>query len=368
MPHKRKGDHCLNCSHPLSTDINFCPNCGQENDNRNVSVWVLAADFIEETIGVDSKLLRSLVPFLLQPGKLTVAFITGQRKLYVPPLRMYLVLSVVYFLFFSLTLDSITEELDSIEETSQAKSDSLVADSAKSKDSLSGKPLKITIGSKGFGLSGSYSLADSGSEEAVTLLEKVGRSAQADTEKIRDQIISISDLKSSKVSDTTIARQLGLDTTTIWLKIIKQGRRFAADKTAAAKELIRFAGENASIAGFLMIPLLALFLKLIYLSRRIKYIAHVVHVLHLQSFLVFIATLNTILDYYVFQNSGSWWQGITEFLMFAAVVIYHIVSCRRVYGQGWAKTLVKNVLYAAYFVALLSFTVVGLLVISFVLF
>ena len=116
MPHKRKGIRCLNCQEPLTARDNFCNICGQENDNRNVSFWELITDFIEENLGIDSKLLRSLVPFLLRPGKLTQSFISGQRKLYVPPLRLYLVCSLLCFVLFSFSTNRENAIIQSVDD------------------------------------------------------------------------------------------------------------------------------------------------------------------------------------------------------------------------------------------------------------
>ena len=51
----------------------------------------------------DSRLWVSLKYLLFVPGKLTQEFIAGRRASYLPPFRLYLVLSVAFFLLTSLT-------------------------------------------------------------------------------------------------------------------------------------------------------------------------------------------------------------------------------------------------------------------------
>ena len=52
----------------------------------------------------DSELVAHNISTLLQrPGTLTLEFLAGRRMTYVPPLRLYLVASVVYFLLAAFT-------------------------------------------------------------------------------------------------------------------------------------------------------------------------------------------------------------------------------------------------------------------------
>jgi hypothetical protein len=50
----------------------------------------------------DSRLWRTLLCLWFKPGRLTQEFIAGRRVAYMPPFRLYLVLSVVFFLLASL--------------------------------------------------------------------------------------------------------------------------------------------------------------------------------------------------------------------------------------------------------------------------
>lgn len=52
----------------------------------------------EDLTHVDSRLWRTLIALLLKPGFLTREFIDGRRVSYLPPVRLYLVLSVLFFL------------------------------------------------------------------------------------------------------------------------------------------------------------------------------------------------------------------------------------------------------------------------------
>jgi hypothetical protein len=52
----------------------------------------------EDLTHADSRLWRTIVPLLIRPGFLTREYLDGRRASYLPPVRLYLVLSVLFFL------------------------------------------------------------------------------------------------------------------------------------------------------------------------------------------------------------------------------------------------------------------------------
>ena len=100
---RRKSDTCLNCDHHFNKNEkdNYCPNCGQENTNLDVSFSLLVKDFISSHFSLDTKLLRTLKLLLLKPGLLTLFFNEGKRVSYTQPIRLVLVSGLVYFSIFS---------------------------------------------------------------------------------------------------------------------------------------------------------------------------------------------------------------------------------------------------------------------------
>ncbi len=92
-------DHCLNCG--AATEGNFCAYCGQENKDHTVALKPLLHDLLAETISWDSKLLRTVVPLLGRPGFLTNEYNAGRRVPYLSPLKMYLTVSVLFFLLLA---------------------------------------------------------------------------------------------------------------------------------------------------------------------------------------------------------------------------------------------------------------------------
>ena len=98
-PPRPRPDHCLNCGH--AADGNFCAHCGQENKDHTVALRPLVSDLLAEVISWDSKLLRTLVPLVIRPGFLTNEYNAGRRIGYLSPLKLYLTVSVLFFLVLS---------------------------------------------------------------------------------------------------------------------------------------------------------------------------------------------------------------------------------------------------------------------------
>jgi hypothetical protein len=67
------------------------------------SLWHFAQVATEDLTHADSRLWRTLAALLFKPGYLTQEFLHGRRARYLPPVRLYLVLSVVFFLWASAT-------------------------------------------------------------------------------------------------------------------------------------------------------------------------------------------------------------------------------------------------------------------------
>lgn len=92
---------CGNCGAALNG--HYCWNCGQPAENPVHSLWHFIGEATEDLTHADSRLWRTLGALLFKPGFLTTEFLAGRRVRYLPPIRLYLVMSLVLFLFLSLS-------------------------------------------------------------------------------------------------------------------------------------------------------------------------------------------------------------------------------------------------------------------------
>ncbi len=107
----------MNCRHcgprlqgPFSSD------CGQEARDLDLSLRQLPGELFGNLMSFDSRAWRTVVPLLFRPGDLTAHYLAGQRVRFVPPIRLYDFVSIVYFLLLAL----LSPEVEVVREISPA--------------------------------------------------------------------------------------------------------------------------------------------------------------------------------------------------------------------------------------------------------
>jgi hypothetical protein len=93
--------NCQNCENELEPQDRFCPNCGQKNHEINLRLKDLLGELVDEVFSLDNRVFRTLKSIITKPGEITVAYLEGKRIRFIPPVRLYLVLSIL--LVFSLS-------------------------------------------------------------------------------------------------------------------------------------------------------------------------------------------------------------------------------------------------------------------------
>ncbi|MGB2178246.1 MAG: DUF3667 domain-containing protein [Hyphomonas sp.] len=91
-----KGEPCRNCGAPVAE--RYCSRCGQLASNFHRPFFSLVASSLADTFALDSRLWRSVPMLLFRPGRMTRNYLDGQRARYVPPFRLFLLASVLFFL------------------------------------------------------------------------------------------------------------------------------------------------------------------------------------------------------------------------------------------------------------------------------
>jgi len=87
---------CKNCDTPV--EARFCPQCGQKDIELERPLSELLGGVVRETFDIDGRAARTLWTLIWRPGVLTSEFLAGRRRLYSPPFRLYLVVSVLFFM------------------------------------------------------------------------------------------------------------------------------------------------------------------------------------------------------------------------------------------------------------------------------
>src|ERR1700748_1877375 len=94
--HYRKENDCLNCGTIL--EGHYCHNCGQENLQIKESFGHMMNHAISDYFHFDHQFFHMLKPLLFKPGFLTNEYMAGKRVQFLHPVKMYIFISVVYFI------------------------------------------------------------------------------------------------------------------------------------------------------------------------------------------------------------------------------------------------------------------------------
>jgi len=99
--HRAAPANCLNCNADISG--NYCHNCGQETRTHAPSFMEFAHEFIGHYVALEGRLWGTFTRLLFRPGALTNEYLAGRRRRYVEPLRLYLTLSILFFALLKFT-------------------------------------------------------------------------------------------------------------------------------------------------------------------------------------------------------------------------------------------------------------------------
>jgi Protein of unknown function (DUF3667) len=93
---RRTQNRCANCEARIVGS--WCSQCGQKKTALDPTWHELVHESVHEFLHLDGKIFRTARKLLLEPGELTAEHIRGRRARYIGPLRLYLTMSVVFFL------------------------------------------------------------------------------------------------------------------------------------------------------------------------------------------------------------------------------------------------------------------------------
>jgi ABC-type multidrug transport system fused ATPase/permease subunit len=86
---------CANCGAALNGD--FCADCGQSRDALKRPIIGLFTEALDGIFTWDGRLLTTFRQLFLRPGRVAREFVDGRRRSYTPPIRLYLIVSLVFF-------------------------------------------------------------------------------------------------------------------------------------------------------------------------------------------------------------------------------------------------------------------------------
>jgi hypothetical protein len=317
----REARRCLNCGTVF--EGRHCAQCGQASDVHVLSMKEVAGDVTHSLLHLDSRVWRTLRLLVRRPGELTREFIAGRHQQYIPPFRLYLAVSILYFALSALLPESGLLDVDA----------PVVLDDAS--ETVAAKPAPRSP----------VELKDVTGELRKELAAEGVPQADIDEALKRDGSCKVSifgDTPNSTDLERTLSRACE--------NIRRDGGRQLAERFAS----------TAPKLMFLFLPLMAAAAMLFYWRPRRLYTEHLVLFLHNHAFtfllLAFTAILNEIAEL-KFPSAGV--LNLVMFLMWCWLPYYVYRSMRVVYGNGRALTFLKFFTISTIYFVLLGVTMLG---------
>ncbi|WP_338815741.1 DUF3667 domain-containing protein (plasmid) [Bernardetia sp. Wsw4-3y2] len=400
---------CLNCDYEVKTENKYCPNCGQENADKRISLYLLLKDAIATAFNFESRVFKTIPYFLFYPGKLTNEFLNGKRVRYMHPFKIYLLSSLLFFfvviklftpaietairsidkktedLNVNLTLDDSTSTNNSkekgfIEDVSEGYYHGKYLQDSLEQDTISDEMVeKIRIQQKSITDSLSKIIADVSSGKVTNVAVNIDslEDLVQDSAALAKTIYTFNKKANQKVDgfrrfyrmiqDRNMTPEAFLDSSDIVMK----GNKRDMINLQFAEQLLKIGRNDPAIflaniinnIGTLMfftLPLLAFCFMPFYIRRKKYYIDHLIFTLHLQGFTFIILTLAALFFHWNF------W--IISLLMFLGLVIYVWLAFKNVYKQGFIKTTIKAYIISMLYATILMFMLSINLLYSFFMF
>lgn len=288
----------MNCNKLLHGE-NYCPQCGQLNNQHKQGVFEYIGSSFAYIFGADSRLLSTLPLLFFQPGVLATKYNAGQRDRYVPPLRLFIWLLLMIVIWQKFNLIGNDSNSQSII-LNQSQTDSSYVD-----DSTG---VNIDLGETNEDAIAEYAIAK------------------------------------PEVSELDGLAHLNLEPSIMNRLTYRFFRSFG--KLNRGTFLRAFLDKLLFIL-LIFTPFFGVWLKLLYLRKRSFYLLdHLVFILFNHSFLLLLLLLGLVLELWISFQSLSW--------ILLIYVIYLWISFRNFYKQKWTKQIIKFFLAGVGFCGLAS--------------
>ena len=308
-----KSPMCKNCSYVFAEGQpdEFCPQCGQENNERIVSMRRFLKDFINQYLVVDSTMLVTIGTLLFSPGKLSLAYSQGRIATYLIPFRLYFIISLVYFSIFSAKLLSLVDNTPAMKVLSDLE-----------------KPFTNDQGVE-------VNLKDSIVQELKE--DQSGSFHFLENEVPIDRVFALADKYDAKTTMDTLKKEYSFFKNNPVASIIT--KQIVKLYQSQGKDFVNYFIGMIPIMMLLMMPLLALIFKLLYIRSKRYFVEHLTFFLHLHAFLYLLLVVYML----IWGFDGKWlpWLSVIS-------TLYLMLSAKKMYGQGWFKTILKQSIFMVF--------------------
>lgn len=332
---------CRNCLSPLPDDAVFCPQCSQKYTTGRIPVAELINEFVSVQFNLDSKIIKTAFA-LFNPGKLTIEYFKGKHQSYVNPLRIFLVTAVFLFAFVSFKTGDLNIDTDGTDFIATAEKELALQNLDSINRVVSGQFNNPEVNAALDSVFLAFKTVEGGGGDSIPL-------SLFQMDKLLVAPKDIADLEPDELADKYNI------TATFERMIFKQTVKAMKD----GKGLFQYFLGKLTLMILLMMPVLALFLNLLYFRRDFYYVEHLIFSFHYHAFVFLICIFLTLFGGYM----GGWVA-----LFITGIFVYQFMAMKRVYAQSFGKTLLKFLILNFMYLILSTLFFALTVFISFVLF
>lgn len=312
---KYRSNKCLNCNTPLDTSEKYCHYCGQLNSTKKITISDFIEEFFSNFYAYDSKLRNSILSIFSKPGVLAKRYNAGQRATYANPFRLFLSVSILLFLSFSLT------EGDS-------KPKPKTSDLFELETDFNDTNQKKTTTYKTLNPDSIYSY------------DYLNKNSQNNIKKLKYSLTTFRNyhIEHPEKEVSFMLKDLGYENNRL--------NRFLASKSKTFKtkdiedEILEYFYEKLPFLIFLSIPFITVIFWLVFYSKNINYTEHLIFVYTFYTFIFICFILFNLID--LFSSTFENFVSLTCFLLVFPYYLYR--SLRNFYQLSRWKTIFKLVL------------------------
>jgi hypothetical protein len=318
----RHEKNCLNCG--FRVEERFCSRCGQENLEPKEGFGHLVGHFFADITHFDSKIFTTIKDLVLKPGFLTREYAEGRRVRYLNPIRMYVFISAIFFLVIYWGKGESSAEVPQRSEGYERGGGVAKQPRRSSASEVGAK------GGDGGGAKDSAQAVKPGKESLA--MKYSGSTAVFDLVENKYQTVHEFDSVQSTLPDSS--REHGMMR---W--IIRNNIRLK-QKHGGRNKLHLETNVQHTIPKlmFVLLPLFALFVGMLYSRRKYYYSQHAIFSVHFHSFFFLIMIIAALVDDLY---DAAWIALGLPAAVLVLAFIYLVAALWRMFGQSVWLSFVK---------------------------
>jgi len=312
VPAARAPVTCLECG--AAVPGAYCARCGQSAAVHVLSMKEVAGDVTHSLLHLDSRVWHTLRLLVRRPGELTREFVSGRHQRYLPPFRLYLAISILFF-----ALNALLPGTDIV------------------KTDVRGGPGTGSV--------------------SVGMPEQLRRELEAE---------GVAAAGASKAAGAIGSCQVEFTDNPAFEDLEQALSRACAQiKADGGKRLAQQFATTAPKLMFLFLPLMAAVALLFYWRPRRLYAEHLVLFLHNHAFTFILLAVTDVIDALAgLKPPYTTVIGTANVALYLFLPYYVFRSMRVVYGEGRLRTALKFAVIAVIYLVLLGVTMMAGLVYS----